>query len=303
MRVMKWESLGGDLAAGFEGVLHEEGDGHGADAAGDGGDGAAFGGDFVESDVADEFVAFFGAGGFDAVDADIDDDGAFFDVLGFEEFGAADGGDDDVGLAGDGAEVAGAAMGDGDGGIAAGAFGHEQEGHGFANDHAAADDDGMGTCGFDTGVDEEPLAAEGGAGDEAGGVFEGEFCDVDGVEAVDVFGGVDGADDLGFVDVLGRGALDEDAVDGGVGVELFDEGDQFCLRRGGGEFVFDAVQAEVLALFVLGADIGAGGGVVTDEDDSEAGGDATGFEGGDFRFAFSEDFFGDGGSGDEGGHG
>ena len=291
------------MAAGFEGVLHEQGDGHGADAAGDGGDGAAFGGDFVEGDVADEFVAFFGAGCFDAVDADIDDDGAFFDVLGFEEFGAADGGDDDVGLAGDGAEVAGAGVGDGDGGITAGTFGHEQEGHGFADDHAAADDDGVGACGFDAGVDEESLAAEGGAGDEAGGVFEREFGDVDGVEAVDVFGGVDGADDFGFVDVLGRGALDEDAVDGGVGVELFDEGDQFGLGGGGGEFVFDAVEAEVLALFVLGADVGAGGGVVTDEDDGEAGGDATGFEGGDFGAAFGEDFFGDGGSGDEGGHG
>lgn len=67
--------------------------------------------------------------------------------------------------------------------------------------------------------------------------------------------------------------------------------------------MFDAVEAEVLAFFVLGADVGAGGGVVTDEDDGEAGGDATGFEGGDFGAAFGEDFFGDGGSGDEGGHG
>jgi len=67
--------------------------------------------------------------------------------------------------------------------------------------------------------------------------------------------------------------------------------------------VFDAVQPEVFALFVLGADISTGGGVITDEDDGEAWGDATGFEGGDFRFAFSEDFFSDGGSGDEGGHG
>jgi len=114
------------LAAGLEGVLHEEGDGHGADAAGDGGDGSAFGGDFVEGDVADEFVAFFGARGFDAVDADIDNDSAFFDVLGLEEFGAADGGDDDVGLACDGAEVAGAGVGDCDGGVSAGTFGHEK---------------------------------------------------------------------------------------------------------------------------------------------------------------------------------
>lgn len=245
-----------DLAAGFEGVLHEEGDGHGADAAWDGGDGAAFGGDFVEGDVTHQFVAFFGAGGFNAVDADVDDNGAFLDVFGFEEFGAADGGDDDIGLAGDGAEVAGAGVGDGDGGVASGAFGHEEKCHGFANDHAATDDDRVSAAGFDAGVDEKALAAEGGAGDETCGVFEGEFGDVHWVEAVDVFGGINGADDFGFVDVLGWGALDKDAVDGGIGVELFDECDQFRLGGRGGEFVFDTVEAEVAAFFVLGADVG-----------------------------------------------
>lgn len=292
-----------ELSAGLKCVLHQERNSHRADAAGDGGDGAAFGGDFVESDVADEFVAFFGAGGFDAVDADINDDSAFLDVLGFEELRAADGGDDDVGLTGDDTEVAGAAMGDGDGGIAARSFGHEKEGHGFAYDHAAADHDGVSTRRFDACVNEQALAAEGGAGDEAGGVFEGEFGDVDGVKAVNVFGGVDGAHDFRFVDMLGRWALHENAVDGGVGVELFDQGDQFCLCRGGGEFVFDAVQAEVFALFIFGTDVSAGSGVVTDEDDGESRRDAPGFEISDFSTAFGEDFFGDGGSGDEGGHG
>ena len=290
------------MTAGFEGVLHEEGDGHGADAAGDGGDGAAFGGDFVEGDVADEFVAFFGAGGFDAIDADINDDSAFFDMLGLEEFGAADGGDDDVGLACDGAEVAGAAMSDGDGGVSALAFGHEEEGHGLTHDHAATDDDGMGTRGFYAGFEEEALAAKRGAGHETGGVFQGELGHVDGVEAIDVFGGVDGLNDGCLIDVFRRWALDENAVDGGIQIQLPHEGEDFLLRGAGGQLMLHRVEAEVFALFVLGADISTGGWVITDEDNGEAGGDATGFEGGDFCFAFSEDFFGDGGSGDEGGH-
>ena len=42
------------LLAGFEGVGHEHGDGHGTDSAGDGGDGGAFGGDLVEGDVTDQ---------------------------------------------------------------------------------------------------------------------------------------------------------------------------------------------------------------------------------------------------------
>ena len=66
----------GETAAARDGVRHEHGDGHRADAAGDGGDGAALRGDFGEGDVADEPVAFRRGGIVHAVDADVDDDGA-----------------------------------------------------------------------------------------------------------------------------------------------------------------------------------------------------------------------------------
>ncbi len=222
-------------AGGFEGIGDEHGDGHGADAAGDWGDGGAARGDVGEVDIADDAVAVFGGWVGDAVDADVDDDGTVFDEVSGDEFRAADGGDEDIGVAADGGEVAGAGVGDGDGGVAAFAAGHEEEGEGFADDHGAADDDDAGSGGFDAVFDEEPLAAEGCAGDEGGGVFEGETGDILRVEAVDVFVWADGADDGGLVNVGWRGGLDEDAVDGGVGVEVGDDGEEIVLRGGGGE--------------------------------------------------------------------
>ena len=96
------------LAGGLEGVFHEHGDGHGADAAGNGSDGAALGGYAGEIDIASEAVAGFFAGVFDAVDADIDDDGSVFYPIGLDHIGATYGGDKDVSAAADGGEVFGA---------------------------------------------------------------------------------------------------------------------------------------------------------------------------------------------------
>ena len=149
--------------------------------------------------------------------------------------GFADGGDEDVGAAAEAGEVAAAAVGHGDGGVAPGALGHEEQREGLAHDHAAPQHHDARAFGGDVVFEEEALAAQGGAGDEAARVLEGELGDVFGVEAVDVLAGVDGADDGGFVDVAGRRALHQDAVDGGVGVELADHGEQFLLAGGGGQ--------------------------------------------------------------------
>src|SRR5438045_4523258 len=61
-----------------EGVFEEHGDGHRADAAGDGGDVGGFLTCDLEIDVAYGFFGSIGRG--DAVDADVDDDGAFANV-------------------------------------------------------------------------------------------------------------------------------------------------------------------------------------------------------------------------------
>ena len=83
-------------------VVEQAGDCHGAYSAGDGGDRS---GDFCaafEITVAHQNVF---AVAFDAVDAHVDDGGAQLEPVAFDHFRAADGGDDQVGLAHDGWQV------------------------------------------------------------------------------------------------------------------------------------------------------------------------------------------------------
>ena len=78
--------------------------------------GAALGkGGFALGVAGEEAVEFFA--GVDAIDADVDEGCAGLDHLRGDEAGAADGGDEDVGLAGDLAEVLRFGVADGDGGI------------------------------------------------------------------------------------------------------------------------------------------------------------------------------------------
>jgi len=74
--------LGASLPVGLDGVLHQHGDGHRADAAGHGRDLGNEGRNRREVNVTGEAVSgFLGRIG-DAVDADVDDDGAGFDHVG-----------------------------------------------------------------------------------------------------------------------------------------------------------------------------------------------------------------------------
>jgi hypothetical protein len=107
-------ATGAAKASGFNGVAHEHGDGHWADATWNGRQGTG-GLDGVGMDVADEHGAF-GAEFFEAlrkiveklfgflrihdfIGADIDDRGAGANPIGLDEAGFAHGGDDDVGAA------------------------------------------------------------------------------------------------------------------------------------------------------------------------------------------------------------
>lgn len=109
-------------------VSHQHGDGHGAYAAGHGGDGGAFGGDFFKGYVAYQAVAAGGRGVVFAVDSDVDDDGSFSHEVGFYELGLTDCGDEDVGGATDFSEVATSGVRDCDGGVAAQSFSHKEQG-------------------------------------------------------------------------------------------------------------------------------------------------------------------------------
>lgn len=218
----------------MEGVFHEHGDGHGADAAGDGGDGGGEGGDLFVGYVAYEASAGLFGGVRDAVDSYVDDDRAFLDPVCFYHFRAAYGGDENVGAAADGGEVFGTGVGDCDCGVS----GDEERCDGFAYEHAAAEDYRFCSFGVDFRAFEEFDAAEGGAGDEAGGVFQDELGDVLGVESIDVLFWVKGEDDCFFADVLGERELNENAVDCGVCVEIRDYFEEFFLGGFLGELDF-----------------------------------------------------------------
>ena len=148
--------------------------------------------------------------------------------------------------------------------------------HRLADDHAAADDDGFRAVGVDAGNFQQLHAAGRGAGDEAGRVFEHELGDVFRVEAIDVLARVDLADDGFLVDVLGRRRLDEDAVDGGVGVEIADDLEQFLLGGFRGQFDFQRVESELGAGAGFRADIDLRRGIAADQHHGEAGPDALG---------------------------
>ena len=177
-----------DEFGGAEGVAEEHGDGHGADAAGDGGDPTGDFGDFIEVDVADGFFGDFaeGVGDFDAVDADVDDHRARFDVVGAKEVGLADGDDDDVGVAGVGGGVLGVNVAEGDRGVAFG----EEEGEGAADDAGGADDGDFFAGEVEAGGVDEFDDGECGAGGDDGVAID-DVADVGGVDAFDVFEDVD----------------------------------------------------------------------------------------------------------------
>ena len=114
--------------------------------------------------------------------AGIHDNRAGFDPVGFHQFGAAYGGYDDIGLAAEGGEVFGFAVGDGYGGVHL----QEHEGHRFAEDDAAADDDGVLSGGGDLVVLQDFGDSERGGAAEAGEVADEAAERLRG-DAVDVF--------------------------------------------------------------------------------------------------------------------
>src|SRR2546426_12177098 len=98
------------LTIGAVGVDQQHRDGHGTDAAGDGGQRLRDRLDAGLVDVARELAGFGVAG-----DADVDDDRTGLDVLTRDQAALAGGGDQDVGRPGDGREVEGVRVRDRDG--------------------------------------------------------------------------------------------------------------------------------------------------------------------------------------------
>ncbi len=229
-------------AGGFDGVAHEHGDGHGANAAGDGSErsgnvdgarmdvadeGAAFGAEFLEAvrKILKKALSFFGVG--DAVGANIDDRRAGpprrgrFDPVRLDIAGFAHGGNHDVGAAEDAGQIARFGMANRDRGIGV----HEEQSHGFSDDVAAAEDDSVGAFDLDFIAAQNFHAAGGSASYEAGASAD-EAAEIDGMETVNVLGGIDGFQDALGVHLWREGKLDENAVDVVVAIEVFDDGEE-----------------------------------------------------------------------------
>ena len=190
------------------------------------------------------------------------------------EFGHAYGGHDHVRGLDQSGQVLGAGMGHGHGGVLA----HEQQGHGFAHDVAAAHDHGVGAVQVHAGAVKQLDAAVRGAGQEHAGRLDvrvfldgQEFAHVDGVESVHVFGGVDEIEHLVVAQALGQGELHEDAVYGVVVVEIFDQFVEIGLAGGGGQLVLNGLDAALFACDALVAHVHLGCGVFADQNHGQSG--------------------------------
>ena len=140
--------------------------------------------------------------------------GAGLDHIGRDEAGAADGGDEDVGLAGDGAEVARLGVADCDGRVLV----QQEHGGGLAHNVTAADDDGVLAGDGNLAALEDFNHAGGRAGRERGTAGL-ETAGVDGMKAVDILGRRDRVEEGLGVNLFGKRKLDQDAVDVVAGVE------------------------------------------------------------------------------------
>src|SRR5437773_12014964 len=147
---VKGLSCGTELAGGGEeGVLHEHGDGHEADAARHGGDGARLLRGRFEIHVARELARV------ETVDADVYDDSARLDHVAGDEMRPARGHTEDVGPATMRSELPRARMAHGHGGVAR----EQQLGQRLAHEARASDHDGLGPLERNAGVVEDLAAA------------------------------------------------------------------------------------------------------------------------------------------------
>ena len=245
---------------------------------------AAFGAEFFQAGGEVSQKPFCFRGILDGVGANVDDGCPRLDPVRLHEACFAHGGNENIGAADHLGQIARFGMTNGDGGVGV----HEEEGHGLADDVAAAEYDGVGTLDRNVAAAEDFHAAGRSAGDQAGTSAD-KAAETDGMKTVHVLGGIDGFEDALGVDVCGEGKLDEDAVDLVVAIQAIDEGEHFfggdsCPGR-----TQEAGEAELFASSNLALDVKLRSGVFADEDRGETGANACGGERADFALQFSKD--------------
>ena len=287
----------------FHRVAHEHGDGHGADAAGNGRERAS-GVNGIRMNVANERAAFsaelleplreiveealsFGSIGH-AISANINDGGGGHDPFGLHEAGFAHGGHDDVWAAHDAGKIARFRMADSDCGVGV----HEQKRHGLANDVAASENDGVGALDLDIVAAQDFHAAGRSASDESRATAD-EAAEIHRMKAVHVFGRIDGFKDALGVYLWRKRKLHEDAVHIVVAIQVFDNGEQVQSRGGSGRREERAGEADFFACGDLAFDIKLRSGVFSHENGSKTRAHARRGKEANFVFEFGKDLVSD----------
>ena len=138
--------------------------------------------------------------------------------------------------------------------------------HGFADDVAAAEHDGV-FAGYVDPTAAQHLHDAGGGTRLQAGLPALQTADVHGMEAVDILIGSDGFEEPFGVDVGRQRKLNEDAVDLVAGVQVSDHGQQLFGGNALGRGEHFGVDSELAAGLYLAAHVDFTGGDGADEDD------------------------------------
>jgi hypothetical protein len=123
---------------------------------------------------------------------------------------------------------------------------HEQQGHGLTNDVAAAENDGIRAFDGSVAAAENLQAARGSTGNQPGTPAD-KAAEVDGMEAVHVFGGIDAFEDAFGVHLWGKRKLDEDAVHVIVVIQVVDDSKELSCGGACGKCKEAAREAKLFA--------------------------------------------------------
>ncbi len=250
---------------GEQGVAHQHGDRHEADAARHRRDRGGHRLDGVEVHVAGQLA------GVEAVDADVDHPRARLDHVAGDHARPAGRHAQDVGAPRVAGEIAGARVTHRDRGVA-----REQElGERLADQARASDHHRLGTFQLRAVVVEDLDAA--GRRARHGGRRAGQQpAEVLGMQTVGVLRGCQRRDDLVLVQPLGQRQLDQHAVDRAIGVEPAHQVEQLALTEPGGVDEVLRGDADAVGRALLVAHVDLRGGIVTDQHDGQRGRDAAG---------------------------
>ena len=222
--------------------------------------------DGLEVHVADQLALAARRFRLKAIDSHVDYRGARFDPIGGDHARATDGGDQDVGLAADRGQITGARMRDGHRAVRA----QEQLRHRLADDVGAAEYDSAQAGEIAQAILQQHQAAQRRAGHQRV-LARRQPTRVDDMKPVDVLGRVDGVDHRGGVDLRRQRQLDQDAMNGWVAIQPFDQGQQIVLTGFDVQPVFETAHPDLQGLAGLVAHIDFAGRIVADQDHGQAG--------------------------------